>query len=118
MIRFLWLTLGLLSLAIGLIGAVVPLVPTVPLMLLAAFFFAKSSERLHNWLITHPRFGMAIQDWQDHRAISKRAKIAASISIAIAFLFSLIIGLPVKLLAIQAITLIAVSIFIWTRPNS
>ncbi|KEO61045.1 YbaN family protein [Thioclava indica] len=118
MIRLLWLTLGLLSLSIGLIGAIVPLVPTVPLMLLAAFFFAKSSDRLHNWLITHPRFGTAIQDWQDHRAISKRAKIAASISIAIAFGFSVIIGLPAKLLAIQAATLIAVSIFIWTRPNS
>ncbi|WP_417806320.1 YbaN family protein [Thioclava sp.] len=118
MIRLLWLSLGLLSLSIGLIGAIVPLVPTVPLMLLAAFFFAKSSDRLHYWLISHPRFGTAIQDWQDHRAISKRAKIAASISIAIAFLFSVIIGLPVKLLAIQAATLIAVSIFIWTRPNS
>jgi uncharacterized membrane protein YbaN (DUF454 family) len=117
-IRFLWLTLGLISLVIGLIGAIVPLVPTVPLMLLAAFFFAKSSERLHNWLITHPRFGTAIQDWQEHRAISKRAKIAASISILVAFVFSVIISLPVKLLAIQAATLIAVSIFIWTRPNS
>jgi uncharacterized membrane protein YbaN (DUF454 family) len=117
-IRLLWLILGLISMSIGLIGAIVPLVPTVPLMLLAAFFFAKSSDRLHNWLITHPRFGTAIQDWQDHRAISKRAKIAASISISIAFAFSLAIGLPVKLLAIQAVTLIAVSIFIWTRPNS
>ena len=118
MIRLLWLALGLLSLAIGLIGAVVPLLPTVPLMLLAAFFFAKSSERLHMWLITHPRFGPAIQDWQDHRAISKRAKIAASISIAVAFGISVAIGMPLKLLAIQAVTLIAVSIFIWTRPNS
>ncbi|MBC7144364.1 MAG: YbaN family protein [Thioclava marina] len=116
--RVLWLILGMVSFAIGVIGIFLPLLPTVPLMLLAAFFFGKSSERLHQWLITHPRFGPSIQDWQERRAISKRAKIAASISIAAAFAISVVIGLKPMLLAIQAATLIAVSIFIWTRPNS
>ncbi|TNF17054.1 MAG: DUF454 domain-containing protein [Rhodobacteraceae bacterium] len=116
--RVLWLILGMVSFAIGVIGIFLPLLPTVPLMLLAAFFFGKSSERLHQWLITHPRFGPSIQDWQERRAISKRAKIAASISIAAAFAVSVVIGLKPMLLAIQAATLIAVSIFIWTRPNS
>ncbi|OOY13866.1 hypothetical protein BMG00_08955 [Thioclava marina] len=116
--RILWLILGMVSFAIGVIGIFLPLLPTVPLMLLAAFFFGKSSERLHQWLITHPRFGPSIQDWQERRAISKRAKIAASISIAAAFAISVVIGLKPMLLAIQAATLIAVSIFIWTRPNS
>ncbi|MBD3801956.1 MAG: YbaN family protein [Thioclava sp.] len=116
--RILWLILGMVSFAIGVIGIFLPLLPTVPLMLLAAFFFGKSSERLHQWLITHPRFGPSIQDWQERRAISKRAKIAASISIAAAFAVSVVIGLKPMLLAIQAATLIAVSIYIWTRPNS
>ena len=116
--RVLWLILGMVSFAIGVIGIFLPLLPTVPLMLLAAFFFGKSSERLHQWLITHPRFGPSIQDWQERRAISKRAKIAASISIAAAFAISVVIGLKPMLLAIQAATLIAVSIFIWTRSNS
>lgn len=116
--RVLWLILGMVSFAIGVIGIFLPLLPTVPLMLLAAFFFGKSSERLHQWLITHPRFGPSIQDWKERRAISKRAKIAASISIAAAFAISVVIGLKPMLLAIQAATLIAVSIFIWTRPNS
>ncbi|TMV94161.1 DUF454 domain-containing protein [Thioclava sp. BHET1] len=116
--RILWLCLGCLSFVIGVIGAFLPLLPTVPLMLLATFCFAKSSERLHGWLINHPRFGPAIQDWQQHRAISKRAKIAATVSIVAAFSISLAIGLRPTLLAIQAVTLIAVSIFIWSRPNS
>ncbi|KEO54358.1 YbaN family protein [Thioclava pacifica] len=116
--RILWLILGLISFAIGVIGIFLPLVPTVPLMLLATFFFARSSERLHQWLVTHPRFGPSILDWQERRAISKRAKIAASISIAAAFTISVLIGLKPMLLAIQAITLVGVSIFIWTRPNT
>ncbi|MGB0901076.1 YbaN family protein, partial [Halocynthiibacter sp.] len=68
--RTLWLIGGLLSFILGLIGAFLPLLPTVPLMLLATFCFSKSSERLHNWLINHPRFGPAIADWNDHGSIS------------------------------------------------
>lgn len=116
--RIIWLILGLISFAIGVVGIFLPLLPTVPLMLLAAFFFARSSEHLHSWLINHPRFGPSILDWQERRAISKRAKIAASISIALAFGISIAIGLRPMLLAIQGVTLIAVSIFIWTRPNT
>lgn len=116
--RIVWLLLGLISFAIGVVGIFLPLLPTVPLMLLAAFFFARSSERLHSWLINHPRFGPSILDWQERRAISKRAKIAASISIAVAFGISIAIGLRPTLLAIQAATLVAVSVFIWTRPNT
>lgn len=115
--RVLWLILGLISVAIGVIGVFLPLVPTVPLMLLAAFFFARSSERLHNWLIGHPRFGPAIEDWQTRGAISKRGKVAASVSMAAAFGISLILGLKPIILAVQAITLLAVAIFIWSRPS-
>ena len=55
--RVIWAALGILCVGIGLLGVVLPLLPTVPFMLLAAFFFARSSERLHVWLITHPTFG-------------------------------------------------------------
>lgn len=116
--RIIWVILGLISMAIGLIGIVLPLVPTVPLMILAAFFFAKSSERLHNWLITHPQFGPSIVDWQEHGAIHPKGKKIATVSIAIVFLISLIMGLGPMILIIQGATLCAVLLFIWTRPNS
>jgi uncharacterized membrane protein YbaN (DUF454 family) len=116
--RIIWVILGLISMAIGLIGIVLPLVPTVPLMILAAFFFAKSSERLHNWLITHPQFGPSIVDWQEHGAIHPKGKKIATVSIAIVFLISLIMGLRPMILIIQGVTLCAVLLFIWTRPNS
>lgn len=116
--RILWLFAGIVSFLTGLIGAFVPLLPTVPLMLLAAFCFARSSERLHHWLITHPRFGPAIQDWSDRGAIARPAKWAASVSLVAAFALSLAIGLKPALLALQGVVLLAVAGFIWSRPDT
>ncbi|MYM55362.1 YbaN family protein [Thalassovita mangrovi] len=116
--RVIWAILGLISVALGLIGVVLPLLPTVPFMLLAAFFFARSSERLHAWLIEHPTFGPSIVDWQTRGAISSKGKRIATLSIVAVFAIALIMGLRPMLLIIQAITLGAVLTFIWTRPNS
>jgi uncharacterized membrane protein YbaN (DUF454 family) len=116
--RYLWALLGLISVAIGMAGIVLPLVPTVPLMILAAFFFAKSSERLHTWLITHPQFGPSIVDWQERGAIHPNGKKIATVSIAIVFLISVVLGLRPLILIIQGVTLCGVLLFIWTRPNS
>ena len=116
--RWLWVVLGLLSVGVGMLGVFLPLIPTVPLMLLAAFFFARSSERLHAWLLNHPVFGPGIEDWQRSGAIGQSAKIWATVSIGIAFLIPLWIGLRPVILIIQAVVLGAVLIFIWTRPSA
>lgn len=115
--RFIWATLGLICVGLGLIGIILPLLPTVPFMLLAAFFFARSSERLHNWLITHPTLGPPIVDWQSRGAINPRVKRIATVSIAVVFLISLAMGLRLLILGIQAVVLTLVLIFIWSRPN-
>ena len=115
--RVVWAGLGLCSVALGLVGVVVPLLPTVPFMILAAFFFAKSSERLHGWLLGHPTFGPPIVDWQEHGAISMHGKRLATLSIAMVLGLSLILGLRWQILAIQACILACVLIFIWSRPS-
>lgn len=115
--RYLWAIFGLISLALGLIGVVLPLLPTVPFILLAAFCFARSSEKLHNWLLSHPNFGPAITDWHSHGAVSRRAKRMATISVLVVFGISLAIGLRWQLLLVQAVTLSCVMLFLWTRPN-
>lgn len=115
--RVLWAGLGLLALGLGMIGVVLPLVPTVPFLLLAAFFFARSSERLHGWLLGHRVFGPMIDDWHRSGAIRPSAKRAATLSIAAVFGLSLVLGVPEKVLLIQAVTLGCVLLFIWTRPN-
>ena len=115
--RFVWAGLGIVCVGLGLIGVVLPILPTVPFMLLAAFFFARSSERLHNWLVTHPTFGPPIVDWQTSGAIRPRVKRIATVSIAVVYAISLLLGLKLWLLLLQAAILSAVLIFIWTRPN-
>ena len=116
--RIFWAILGLASLGLGIIGVVTPLLPTVPFILLAAFCFARSSERLHGWLLSHPRFGPMITDWNERGAISTRVKWLSSGSILAVFGISLALGLKPWVLAIQAVTLSCVAVFIRTRPSS
>src|SRR6056297_2786905 len=99
------------------LGVVLPLLPTVPFMLLAAFCFARSSERLHNWLLSHPKFGPSITDWQERGAINPRVKRMSTIAIAVVFGLSLILGVTTTVLVIQAVVLSCVLLFIWTRPD-
>jgi uncharacterized membrane protein YbaN (DUF454 family) len=116
--RPIWFIGGALSLILGILGIPLPGLPTVPFLLLAAFCFAKSSDRAHSWLVNHPRLGPPIADWNKNGAIRRPAKIAASICIAASFLISVFLGVPAKALILQAIVLCCVSTFIWTRPNA
>ncbi len=115
--RLVWLLLGVSSVVLGVVGAVLPLLPTVPFMLLAAYCFARSSNRAHNWLVNHRVFGTAIADWQRSGAISLAAKYAATVSVVVVYAISILMDLRPSLLIIQGITLAAVILFIWSRPH-
>lgn len=75
--RLLFIGLGSVFFMAGLIGVVLPVLPTTPFMILAAACWAKGSQRFHNWLITHRTFGKMVVDWQQHRAIPRKAKYLA-----------------------------------------
>jgi uncharacterized membrane protein YbaN (DUF454 family) len=115
--RLLWFALGLAALTLGLVGVVVPFLPTTPFMLLAAACFAKSSPRLHDWLVDHPIFGPTIRDWRQHGAIAPRAKKLAIGAMVAAFGLSMVLGLAWHILALQAAVLAIMGIWIWTRPD-
>lgn len=66
----LWSLLGLLFVGIGAVGAVLPLLPTTPFILLAAWCFARSSPRLHGWLMTSELFGPLLRDWEEKRCMT------------------------------------------------
>ena len=116
--RAVWAVFGYLALALGVIGIVMPFLPTVPFVLLAAFCFARSSERLHRWLLSHPTFGPPIRNWQSSGAISRKAKWLAIGSILSGFSLSVVLGLGWKGLVAQALVLGLTTLFIWTRPDS
>lgn len=75
--RAVFFVLGCLFFALGIVGIFLPVLPTTPFMILTAGCWANSSERFHNWLIHHPQFGEFIQNWQEKRAIPRRAKYFA-----------------------------------------
>lgn len=118
MIRIILIIIGLVSLALGVIGVFLPIMPTVPFLLLAAVCFANASERLHAWLLSHPIFGPPIQDWNERGAISRGAKWLASASFVGSFIIAMLLGFGPLVLSIQAICLIGVAIFIWSRPDA
>lgn len=76
-LRWIFVALGLIFLAIAVLGAILPVLPTTPWVLLAAGCFAKSSPRLHRWLKRSPYFGHMIRDWETHRGIRWRVKLLA-----------------------------------------
>ena len=81
--RHLWMAFGWASLSMGAIGVVLPLLPTTPFLILAAYCFSRSSQRLHAWLLNHPILGPPIENWRAHRAISGRAKLSALAAMAL-----------------------------------
>lgn len=114
--RLFYVLAGWLAFALGLIGVVLPLLPTVPFMLLAAFCFARGSRRFHDWLVGHPRFGPPIRDWREDGAIRPRAKRAAMGAILFSLALSVALGVAPLVLAIQTGVLACVAFFILTRP--
>lgn len=112
-----WLVVGAVSLVLAMAGAILPLLPTTPFLLLAAFAFARSSPRWHGWLTAHPLFGPAILNWRRYRGITRRAKIAAMVAIVITFLLTIALGTAWWIVAVQGVTLGTVAAFILSRPE-
>ncbi|HYD36250.1 MAG TPA: YbaN family protein [Allosphingosinicella sp.] len=115
--RFVYLGLGLVSAALGALGVVLPLLPTVPFMLLAAFFFARSSPRLEAWIVGHPRFGPHVRAWRERGAISRAGKRAAFVAFAVSALLGLLL-LPFPWLLAPLAAAIAGGGWIATRPEA
>lgn len=116
--RVVWAICGIVCVGLAITGIPLPGLPTVPFLLLAAFCFSRSSERLHNWLVTHPTFGPPIEDWRARGAIRRRVKWMASGSILAAFAISVALSIPWIGLIAQACILPLVALFIWTRPEA
>ncbi len=83
--RALFLVLGILFTALGIIGAFLPLMPTTVFLILAAGCFARSSPRLEAWILSHPRFGPLVANWRKDGVIPRPAKAMACAGMAVGF---------------------------------
>ncbi|WP_120717394.1 YbaN family protein [Tsuneonella amylolytica] len=86
--RALYAGLGLLSVALGAVGAVLPIMPTVPFLLLAVYFFARSNPEWERKILDHPHWGPQVRDWRERRAISRKAKVLAILAMAAGTVFT------------------------------
>ena len=99
-----WLVLGLAFVALGIIGAILPLMATTIFLILAAACFARSSPRLERWLLEHARFGPALRAWRAERAIPRRAKAAACLGMLLGYILFVVTAAPgwVEAVAVSA----------------
>ncbi|MCE0488893.1 DUF454 family protein [Pantoea sp. Mb-10] len=114
--RLLLLSLGWLAIALGTLGIVLPLLPTTPFMLLAAWCFARSSPRFHHWLMWRSPFGRYLRHWQQHRAMPPGAKGRAIALIAISFALSLYLVKVLWVRVMLLILLLTLLFFLWRIP--
>ena len=115
--RWAWWLLAWASLVVGVVGIVVPGLPTVPLVLLSAYAAARGSERLHAWLLAHPRFGPMIREWQAHGAVSRRAKWLATATMSLAALLMFATAPRWWMAATGTAIMATVATWLWLRPE-
>lgn len=118
LLRMVLIVSGWIAVILGVVGVFLPLLPTVPFLLLAAACFAKSSEVFHEWLVRHDRFGPMLQDYLNGEGIPLRAKMSAVVMICSSISISLLffIDSPRLKVALVAIALVICG-YLLSRPT-
>ena len=115
--RWAWWLLAWLSLGLGLLGVLLPGLPTVPFILLAAWAAMRGSPRLHAWLLAHRSFGPMIRNWEEHGAITRRSKVLAIGTMALCAVILLLFA-PRPWIGWSATGIMAVvGTWLWLRPE-
>ena len=115
--RTVYLAIGWVSLALGLIGLALPVMPTVPFVLVAFWAFAQSSPRLSRRLLANPHFGPSLRNWLRYNAIPRRVKYITTVMMAGGCVAAWLLGAPVWVLTTQITICMAVAAYVLTRPE-
>jgi uncharacterized membrane protein YbaN (DUF454 family) len=114
----LWRTVACITLLLGVIGVVVPGLPTVPFLLLSAWSAGKGWPRLELWLLAHPSFGPPLKRWREQGAVPRKAKYLATVMMTMSALLLLLFAAPLWLKLVLPAFLCAVAIWLWRRPEA
>ena len=115
--RWAWWLLAYASLGLGLVGIVVPGLPTVPFVLLAAFAAARGSHRLHRRLQAHAQFGPMIRDWDVYGAVSRRAKVLAVAMMGACAALLFLTAPRLWMATTGTAVMVIVGAWLWSRPE-
>ncbi|HMM75469.1 MAG TPA: YbaN family protein [Gammaproteobacteria bacterium] len=117
-IRLILLLCGFTSVALGIAGIFLPLLPTTPFMLLAAACFARSSERFHAWLLAHPLLGSTVREWEEHRSVRRRTKWIAILTMAVTLAVSTVFFVPYRPAQVAlALFGLVLAVYLWRLPS-
>ncbi|MBY0446692.1 MAG: YbaN family protein, partial [Burkholderiales bacterium] len=116
-LRWGYTILGCLMVVLGIIGAMLPVMPTTIFLLMALACFSKSSPKFEQWLLQHPRFGASLRAWREHRAVPKRAKISACLGMVLGLIVLALTPVPWWVVAIVAVCELIVAIYLIRRPS-
>ena len=111
-----WITAGALSLATGLVGIFLPVLPTVPFVLLAAYCFSNGSPRCERWMLEHRHFGPMVRDWRADRSVPLRVKQIGTLSMAGGAALAWWL-LPAQIQWIPALLVSAAALWLWWLPT-
>lgn len=117
-VRLLWRALALACVALGAIGAVLPGLPTVPFLLLAAWAAGKGWPALEARLLAHPRYGESLRRWREKGAISRRAKWAATLMMSLSAVVMAFTPMPIHAKVALPVLMAAVAVWMWRRPEA
>lgn len=115
--RLLWRVLALVLLALGLLGVLLPGLPTVPFLLAAAWAGGHGWPALELWLVEHPRYGEYIRRWRQGGAVPRRAKWAASWMMIFSSAVLLATNAPIVMKVVVPLLLVMIAIWLWRRPE-
>ena len=113
----LWRTLAVLALALGLLGALLPALPTVPFVLVAAWAASRGWPALERWLLGHPRFGPTLQRWRTGGIVPRKAKWAATLMMTASAITLALLPLPLWLKVAVPSIMAVTAIWLWCRPE-
>lgn len=115
--RLFWRVLALVLVALGLLGVFLPVLPTVPFLLAAAWAGGRGWPALEHWLLEHPRYGESIRRWRQGGAVSRRAKWAASWMMIFSAALLLVTNAPIVVKVAAPLLMAVIAIWLWKRPE-
>lgn len=112
-----WRFLVIVFIALGIIGAILPGMPTTVFLILAGWAASKGWPQVDEWLLNHPKYGETLRNWREHGTVPRRAKWIASSMMFLSGMIMLFTNAPFWVKIFTDVTMLIVAIWLWLRPE-
>lgn len=112
-----WRSLVVIFITLGIIGAILPGMPTTVFLILAAWAASKGWPQMDAWLLNHPKYGATLRNWREYGTVPRKAKWIASIMMLISGVLMLFTNAPILVKVFTDVTMLIVASWLWSRPE-